>query len=158
MLTNTLRFLQFFALGTWLGAIIFLGFVVAPGAFSTLQSRDQAGAFVGMSLGRLHHLGVIAALIYVIAGLALAPSLKLLLQPAMILVIVMALLTAVSQHGVTPRMVALRHEMVSVDATPRDNPLRVEFDRLHVWSVHLEITVLLLGLAALFLTVRTRPQ
>jgi hypothetical protein len=158
MLTNILRFIQIFALGTWLGAIIFLSFVIVPGAFTTLQSRDQAGAFVGMSLGRLHHLGVIAALIYVIARLALAPSLKSLLQPAMVLVIVMALLTAVSQHGVTPRMATLRHEIVSVDATPRDNPLRVEFDRLHNWSVRLEGTVLLLGLAALFLTVRSRPQ
>lgn len=158
MLTNILRFLQIFALGTWLGAIIFLSFVVAPGAFATLQSRDQAGSFVGMSLGRLHHLGVIAALIYIVAGLALAPSLKSLLQPAMILVIVMGLLTVVSQHCVTPRMAALRHEMVSVDSTPRDNPLRLEFDRLHVWSVRLEGSVLLLGLAALFLTVRTKPQ
>jgi uncharacterized membrane protein len=158
MLTNLLRFLQIFALGTWLGAIIFLSFVVAPGAFTTLQSRDQAGAFVGMSLGRLHHLGVIAALIYIIAGLALVSSLKSLVQPSMVLVIVMALLTVVSQHRVTPRIAALRHEMVSVDATRRDNPLRVEFDRLHVWSVRLEGTVLLLGFAALFLTVRSNPQ
>lgn len=158
MLTNILRFIQIFALGTWLGAIIFLSFVVAPGAFATLQSRDQAGAFVGMSLGRLHYVGVIAALIYVVAGLALAPSLKSLIQPARVLVIVMALLTAVSQHGVTPRMAALRHQMVSVDATPRDNPLRVEFDRLHVWSVRLEGAVLLLGLAALFLTIRSKAQ
>lgn len=157
-MTNILRFLQIFALGTWIGAIIFLSFVVAPGAFSTLQFRDQAGAFVGMSLGRLHHLGVIAAIIFVIAGLALVPSLKSLTQPAMILVIVMALLTAVSQHRVTPRMAAVRHQMISVDATPRDNPLRVEFDRLHVWSVRLEGAVLLLGLVALFLTVRSKPQ
>jgi len=158
MLTNILRFLQIFALGTWLGAIIFLSFVVAHAAFTTLQSRDQAGAFVGFALGRLHHLGVIAGLIYVVAGLALAPTLKSLLHPAMILVIVMAALTAVSQRGVTPRMAALRHQMVSVDATPPDNSLRIEFDRLHVWSVRLEGTVLLLGLAALFLTVRSKPQ
>jgi Domain of unknown function (DUF4149) len=156
-MTSIIRFLQVFALGAWLGAIIFLSFVVAPGAFSTLQSRDQAGAFVGMSLGRLHHIGVIAAIIYVIAALALAPSLKSLAQPATILVILMAALTAVSQHRVTPRMAALRHQIVSVGATPRDNPLRVEFDRLHVWSVRLEGAVLLLGLAALFLTVRSKP-
>jgi hypothetical protein len=44
--------------------------------------------------------------------------------------------------------------MVSVDATPRENPLRVEFDRLHQMSVQIESVVLLLGLAGLFLTVR----
>jgi uncharacterized membrane protein len=55
-MSSVLRFVQVFALGTWLGAIIYLSFVVAPGAFATLGSRDQAGAFVGMALGRLHHL------------------------------------------------------------------------------------------------------
>ena len=35
--------------------------------------------------------------------------------------------------------------MVSVDATPRDNPLRVEFDRLHQMSVRIEGAVPLLG-------------
>ena len=44
--------------------------------------------------------------------------------------------------------------MVSVDATPKDNPLRVEFDRLHDWSVRLEVAVLLIGIASLFFTVR----
>ena len=153
-MSSVLRFVQVFALGTWLGAIIYLSFVVAPGAFATLGSRDQAGAFVGMALGRLHHLGVIAAVMFLVAALALSPTLKMLAQPAVILVILMAALTAFSQHRVTPRMAELRRQMVSVDATPRDNPLRVEFDRLHQWSVRIEGSVLLLGIAALFLTVR----
>ena len=153
-MSSVLRFVQVFALGTWLGAIIYLSFVVAPGAFATLGSRDQAGAFVGMALGRLHHLGVIAAVMFLVAALALSPTLKMLAQPAVILVILMAALTAFSQHRVTPRMADLRRQMVSVDATPRDNPLRVEFDRLHQWSVRIEGSVLLLGIAALFLTVR----
>jgi hypothetical protein len=153
-MSSVLRFVQVFALGTWLGAIIYLSFVVAPGAFATLGSRDQAGAFVGMALGRLHHLGVIAAVGFLVAALALSPTLKTLAQPAVILVILMAALTAFSQHRVTPRMTELRRQMVSVDATPRDNPLRVEFDRLHQWSVRIEGSVLLLGIAALFLNVR----
>ena len=153
-MSSVLRFVQVFALGTWLGAIIYLSFVVAPGAFATLGGRDQAGAFVGMALGRLHHLGVIAAVMFLVAALALSPTLKMLAQPAVILVILMAALTAFSQHRVTPRMADLRRQMVSVDATPRDNPLRVEFDRLHQWSVRIEGSVLLLGIAALFLTVR----
>jgi uncharacterized membrane protein len=156
-MSNFLRFFQIFALGTWIGAIIFLSFVVAPGVFATLSNRDQAGSVVGLALGRLHHLGVIAAVIYLLGGVALARSPRALVQPAAVLVIVMALLTAYSQHRVTSRMAGLRKQMVSVDATPRDNPLRVEFDRLHRVSVGLEGSVLLFGLAALFLTVRQRP-
>jgi uncharacterized membrane protein len=153
-MTNVLRFVQVFALGTWLGAIIYFSFAVAPAAFATLPSRDQAGAFVGLALGRLHHLGVIAAVVYLIASLGLGRSLRALAQPTAIGVILMLLLTVASQHVVTPRIRALRTQMVSVDATPSDNPLRVEFDRQHRTSVRLESSVLLIGLVALFMTVR----
>jgi hypothetical protein len=59
---------------------------------------------------------------------------------------------------VTPRLAALRTEMVSVDATAKDNPLRMEFDRLHQTSVRIEVVVLLIGITALFLTVRNAPK
>jgi uncharacterized membrane protein len=157
-MNSVLRFIQVFALGTWVGSIIYLSFVVAPGAFGVLQSRDQAGLMVGYSLARLHYIGVVAAVLYLVAGLALGLSLKTFLQPAMIGVVLMLALTLVSQARVTPRLAELRTEKVSVDATPKDNPLRVEFDRLHQTSVRIEVVVLLLGIAALFLTVRNAPQ
>jgi uncharacterized membrane protein len=157
-MNSVLRFVQVLALGTWVGSIIYLSFVVAPGAFGVLQSRDQAGLMVGYSLARLHYLGMIAAVLYLLTSLALGPSLKTFLQPAMLGVVLMFLLTMVSQTQVTPRLAKLRTEMVSVDATPKDNPLRVEFDRLHKTSVRIEVVVLLLGVAALFLTVRNASQ
>ena len=153
-MTNVLRFIQLLALGTWLGSIIYFSFAVAPALFATLQSRDQTGAIVGIALGRLHHLGIIAGVLYLVASLALALSPKALIQPAALAVIAMVLLTIVSQHHVTPRMAQLRTQMVSVDSTPPENPLRAEFDRLHKLSVRLEGSVLLLGLIAMFLTAR----
>ena len=153
-MTNVLRFIQFLALGTWLGSIIYFSFAVAPALFATLQSRDQAGAIVGIALGRLHHLGIIAGVLYLVASLALALSPKALIQPAALAVIAMVLLTMVSQNHVTPRMAQLRTQMVSIDATPPENPRRAEFDRLHKLSVRLEGSVLLLGLIAMFLTAR----
>jgi hypothetical protein len=53
------------------------------------------------------------------------------------------------------RMRELRREMVSVAATPANDPRRAEFDRLHGVSVDLEGAVLLIGFVALFLTVRS---
>jgi uncharacterized membrane protein len=153
-MTNFLRFIQIFALGTWVGSITYLSFVVAPGVFGTLANRDQAGAVVGLVLGRLHHLGVIAAVLYLVAGLALGRSLKAVLQPAALCVILMLALTIVSEQVVTSRLTGLRTEMGSVDTTPRDNPRRVEFDKLHRVSVQLEGATLLIGIAALYLTVR----
>jgi uncharacterized membrane protein len=153
-MSNFLRFVQVFALGTWVGSIIYLSFVVAPGVFGTLANRDQAGSVVGLVLGRLHYIGVIAAVLYLVAGLGLGRSLKALVQPAGLCVVLMLALTVVSQHVVTSRLAALRIEMGSVDATPRDNPLRVEFDKLHRVSVQLEVATLIAGMAALYLTVR----
>jgi uncharacterized membrane protein len=157
-MNSVLRFVQVFALGTWVGCIIYLSFVVAPGAFGVLQSRDQAGLMVGYSLARLHYMGMVAGVLYLVAGLALAQSVKAFLQPAMLGVVLMFALTSISQTRVTPRLAELRTEMVSVDATPKDNPLRVEFDRMHQTSVRIEVVVLLIGIAALFLTVRNSPK
>jgi hypothetical protein len=153
-MTNILRFLQVFALGTWVGSILFFSFVVAPDLFSTLRSRDEAGVVVGLSLTGLHHLGVVAAIAYLAAGFGLARSARWLAQPAALVVLFMLLLTIASEHEVMPRMFALRQQMGSVEATPAHNPLRVEFDRLHGASVELEAGVLLAGIAALFLTAR----
>ncbi len=157
-MATILRYIEFLSLGTWVGSIIFLSFVVAPGAFATLGSRDQAGAVVGMALGRLHLLGLIAGVLFLVARAARALStgrgLASLASPAALAVVVMLLLTLVSQYSVAPRMAHLRVQMGSVDRTPEDNPLRVEFNRLHRVSVRLEVAALLAGLAALFFTVR----
>jgi hypothetical protein len=143
-----------FGLGTWVGGIIFLSFVEAPGVFSILSNREQAGSIVGHSLTRLHYIGMIAAVIYLVAGLALAKSARWLIAPAAILVILMLALTLGSEYGVRPRMAALRTQMTSVEATPLESPARTKFDGLHRRSVQLEATTLLLGIAALFLTAR----
>jgi hypothetical protein len=108
---------------------------------------------VGMVLARLHILGWLAGLIYLAAAVARAKSAAALARPAALAVILMLLLTLASQW-VSPRMANLRAQMGSVDRTPADSPLRIEFNRLHKISVRLEGAVLLLGIASLFLTVR----
>jgi hypothetical protein len=153
-MNNTLRFLKVFALGTWVGSIIYF-VVITQGIFAVL-SRDQAGMMVGYALGRLHWMGIIAAVVALAASLALAKSAKVLVRPAALGVILMLLLTLASQRLVIPRMDVLRSQMGSVDATPPSNPARAEFDRLHSVSVDLEVAVLLLGLVSMFLTVREK--
>lgn len=156
-MSTILRFLEFLSLGTWVGSILFLSFVVAPGALATLGSRELAGAMVGMALARLHMLGLMAGVVYLLSRVALAKSLSALASAAALLVVAMLALTLVSQHAVSPRMAQLRIEMGSVDATPHDHPLRAEFHRLHRVSVQLEVVVLLAGLAALYLTACESP-
>jgi len=152
------RFLRVFALGTWVGAIIFFVAGVAAVVFTVLGNRDDAGALVRVSLGRLHTLGLICALVFVVASLAaggpVGGSVSALARPAVLGVILMAALTFTSQNVVMKRMRNLQRQMGSVDATPADNALRAEFDKLHNISVRLEGAVLLIGIASIFLMVR----
>jgi hypothetical protein len=157
-MATILRFIQLFSLGTWTGSILFLTLIVAPGAFATLPTRELAGSVVGMALTRLHFLGYIAGVFFLGALLIEARNVTALGRPAAVLVIVMLLLTVVSQHAITPRIASLRGQMSaehgSLDTTPKDHPLRLQFGKLHGLSTLLELTVLLLGLAALFLALR----
>lgn len=155
-MNQILRFLRVFALGAWVGAILYFAAVVTQGAFAVLPSRDMAGLLVGYTLGGLHLMGLIAAAVFVAASVAMGKSLKAFIEPAVIGVILMALLTIASQGYVMPKMAMLRTQMVSVEATPGSDPRRVEFDRLHGISVDLEVGVLLIGLASLFLATREK--
>ena len=153
-MNNFLRFLQVFALGTRVGSILYFSAVVTQGAFRVLPTIDDAGRLVGFTLSGLHWLGVVAAVVYLGATLALERSVKELARPAAVGVFLMLVLTLVSQQIVIPRMDLLRAQMGSVAATSASNPLRAEFDRLHNVSVYLEGAVLLAGIASLLLTVR----
>ncbi len=153
-MNSILRTLEFLALGVWLGSDMFLSFVVAPGAFRILASRDQAGAMVGYSLGVMHIGGIVCGLIILGSRLLRARTFASLATPAALCVLLMVALTALSQFTVSPKMAALRMHMGSVQATAAGNPLLVEFSRLHRISVSLESGVLLTGLAAMYLMAR----
>jgi Domain of unknown function (DUF4149) len=151
---NILQFLRVLALGAWIGAILYFAVIVTQGAFGVLASRDEAGLLVGFTLSGLHVMGLIAAAVFVAASMGLGKSPRAFVEPAVLGVVLMAVLTIASQGYVIPKMAVLRNKMGSVDRTPGSNPLRAEFDRLHGVSVDLEGAVLLIGLAALFATAR----
>src|SRR5579883_1404793 len=136
-----LMWLQFLALSLWLGADVFLSFVVAPGAFRILPSRDQAG-------------GIVAGLVFLAARVIRARSFASLATPAAICVAFMIVFTAISQSTISPRMAALRTQMGSIEATSSESPLLAAFTRLHAVSVTLESAVLLAGFVALYFLVR----
>lgn len=149
-----LRAVEFLALSLWLGSDAFLSFVVAPGAFALLGSRDAAGMLVGYSLARLHFAGIFLGLIFLAARFVRTHDFASFTTAAALGVVLMVLLTSISQFTVSNRMENLKRQMVSVQNTPESDPLRVEFDRLHHISVGFESAVLLLGFASMFLLVR----
>jgi hypothetical protein len=152
---NAFRFLQIFSLGTWVGSIVYF-IVFTQGIFPVVNNNDLTGLLVGYALGRLHVMGIIAGVVYLLATVAAERSLAALVNPAALLVFAMIICTMASQYGVIARMDELKLQMGSVSAMPVDNPLRVAFDRLHQYSVRIESVVLLSGLAALFFTARQK--
>jgi hypothetical protein len=153
-MSTVLRTIEFLALGLWLGSDIFLSFVVAPGAFRVLATRDQAGAMVGYGLWWMHMIGVVCGITLLLARLLRTRTFASLAAPAALCVVLMIGLTVVSQHAVSPKMAALRVQMGSIQATAVDSPLLAEFSRLHRISVSLESGVLLAGIAAMYLMAR----
>ena len=71
-----------------------------------------------------------------------------------ILVLVMLMLTALSQFRIIPQMESLRIAAGEINALAPSDPVRLQFDSLHVWSTRIEGTVLVLGLFFLYLTSR----
>lgn len=153
-MSTFLRVIEFLGLSLWLGSDVFLSFVVAPGAFRILSSRDQAGAMVGYSLNAMHIGGIICGCVLVLARLLRTKTFASLTAPAALCVVLMIVLTSISQSTISAKMAALRMQMGSIQATSPDSPLLAQFGRLHAISVSLESGVLLAGIAAMYLMVR----
>lgn len=153
---SVLRFFMVLSLVVWIGGLIFFA-VTAQTAFSVLPSRHMAGSVVGAALGKMHWMGLISGIVYLVCSMAYArlqAGRVDILAPRHLLVLIMLLITIVSQWGITPRMHALRTSVGDIESVPPTDPARVQFNKLHVWSEQLEKGVLLLGLVVVYLTAR----
>ena len=156
-----LRFLMLLSLIVWIGGLIFFAFVLAPTAFTipgVLPNTHLAGNVVGRALGKLHWIGLISGIVFLISSLLysrLTDGTVHLFAWRHVLLCLMLALTLISQFGIIPRMDVLRASLGDVRPAPIDNPERVRFDALHVWSTRVEGGVLLLGLVVVYLTARS---
>jgi len=149
------RYLMLLSLIVWLGGLIFFAFIVAPAAFSVLPSRHLAGNVVARSINGLHWIGIIAGIVYLLCSTIfarLSTGTAHVFAVRNMIVVLMLALTLISQFAIVPRMDGLRASVGEIDAVPADNPIRMQFDALHVWSTRVEGGVLLLGLVAAYLT------
>ena len=149
---NFLRFLVLVSLAIWIGSLVFFP-MVAQTSFSVLPSPHEAGLVVGGALTKLHWMGIVSGVVFLLccliyARVALGRAGMFALAEA--LVVLMLVLTAVSQFVIIPRMDSLRASAGEISSLALSNPVRTEFDSLHAWSVRMEQAVLVLGLVALY--------
>jgi uncharacterized membrane protein len=142
----------------WIGGLIFFAFVLAPTAFNipaVLPNTHLAGNVVGRALGKLHWIAIISGIVYLFCSMLYSRLLDGIAHPFAlrhVLLIAMLLLTLLSQFWIIPRMDTLRAQVADFSTVPLDNPVRMQFDLLHVWSTRIEVVVLLLGLIAVYAT------
>ena len=148
-----LRLLMLLALIIWIGGIIFFAFVLAPTLFGVLPTTKLAGDVVNATLTKLHWMGLISGVVFLISSLFYDWQKYVQLRPfalSHVFILLMLAFTMVSQFGITPRMRELR----SSPAIMESPVARAEFDSLHAWSTRLEGGVLLLGIGVVILTAR----
>jgi Domain of unknown function (DUF4149) len=153
-----LRTLLYLALIVWLGAEIFFP-IVAAVTFTSLQpDTHTAGSIVGQLLRILHGMGLGSGMV-ALALLALAPAWGIYkprsVVAPMTLVVLMIGCTVYSQFSIIPAMERDRMSAGgAIDTNATANPLTADFNKLHNRSEHMELVILLLGVATVVLIAR----
>lgn len=140
-------------LAVWLGSMIFFS-VTAQIPFQALSSRHVAGTITSSMLARLDHSGpflggMLVVLCVVIAQrLGRAPAEFSLL---LVMLVAMTVIPIISGHIISPRLLEIRSSAPGgvIDNVLPTDPIRVAFNRLHIWSVSLLMANILLGAASL---------
>ncbi|MDP9040143.1 MAG: DUF4149 domain-containing protein [Acidobacteriota bacterium] len=154
-MTAPLRILRLLAVVVWVGGLVFFAFVVAPVAFSVLPSTHMAGTVVAGTLGVLHWIALACGLVFLAAAAVLrarSSCARGLISAQLWLVLAMIAASAAIQWRIVPAMERDRLAAGGeIDAAPREDPARLDFERLHPLSERLEGAVLLAGLAVVVL-------
>ena len=119
-----------------MGAMAFFSFVVAPSAFAALQQQQLAGALVSRTLGVLETIGIIIGAL-LIAILIFSRERDRAFLYELIALALMTVSMLVSHFVVSRRMHELRVSLGEIAQLAATDPARVEFDRLHQYSVWL---------------------
>ncbi|PYT02917.1 MAG: hypothetical protein DMF60_19955 [Acidobacteria bacterium] len=152
-------FIEVLLLGLWLGSMMFFSFAVAPSAFAVLPTRELAGMLVTSTISKVGVLGLVIGplLILIKAGSwNVTHSSKRVRILQLLLIVVMIAAAALSRFWISPALVSLRAAMGGhIDDVPATDPLRIQFNDLHQYSVGLMSAAMISGLLVLFLTVRS---
>ena len=142
------QFLLVLTLSLWVGSIVFFSMVLAPGIFAALD-RPAAGDLLAQLFPKYYRVGVVCG------GVALGVVLLLFLFDSgsralrflqSVLVVFMLAGTLYAGWVLEPRLHDLR---VSATTRPRREEADRRFQMLHLRSVHLNLGVLVLGVAGL---------
>ena len=143
---TTITFIHLLSLVCWVGSVIFFSFFTAPAAFTTL-GREQGGELMSVLFPRYYGLGYVCS---VLAGATLLLSPMGTTGLRLPFLIVMTACTLYAGLVISPEARAVKVQMK--EQPDNKETLEPRFKSLHVWSVRLNASVLILGLGLLWLT------
>ncbi len=140
-------------IGLWLGAAVFFSFAVAPGAFAVLPSREAAGALVSRSLMIVNLSGlVIGAILLASSFVKTAAANLFLLWAERISLVILPTACAIGLFIGTFWLPSVKAQMGRpIDEIAVDDPLRIQFNNLHEYSVWVLIAAMIAAIIAFFI-------
>lgn len=137
----------------WLGAACFFSFAVAPGAFSVLESREMAGAVVSRTLSIVNFSGIAIGLLLLLTTLVKRLDIRpFWLWTERFLLLLVTAACAVGQFVIGWWLALLRSQMGKpIDEVPLEDPLRIQFNTLHQYSVWVLVGAMIAALLVFFI-------
>ena len=137
----------------WLGAACFFSFAVAPSAFGVLPSRELAGLMVNRTLLIVNISGiVIGAILILIVICRRKGENKFKIWSERFLLLIMTAACAVGQFVIGLWLSYTKAQMGKpIDEVALEDPLRIQFNQLHEYSVWILVTAMVAALIAFFL-------
>lgn len=132
-----LHILYHLGISLWTGGAALFTLLLTPIIFKT-QSRDLAGQIVGVLFPGYFRWGLVCG------GCALLANLLLKERNLLVTGILCAMLAITSFQAfyLEPRVAELKQQIPSFETTPKDDPLRREFGKLHGISAACNLAVI----------------
>lgn len=139
--------------GLWLGAACFFSFAVAPSAFAVLENRELAGSLVSRTLMIVNLSGLVIGLILLLSAFVKREGLApFFVWAERFLLLLLTLACAIGQFVIALWMSFVRAQIgKSIEEVALDDPLRMQFDKLHQYSVWVLMGAMIAALLVFFL-------
>lgn len=159
MLRTILRTISLLLLGLWIGAAIFFSAAVAPNVFNVLRGAELtnastlAGSVVTRLLAIINQAGFeIGLFVLVVSFFTTRGQRPLRRFAGMLSLAIMAIMTGLGHWVIAARMATLRAALqLPIDQLIPTDPRRIEFDKLHRYSVTLLSIAMIAALVAFIL-------
>jgi len=135
------------AIALWVGGGALFTFVLTPLLFKT-ESRDTAGRIVGTFFPGYFRWGLACGVIALVCRLLLRGGR---LELAGVILVLMLGVTSFQAFYVEPKAADIKSRIVSFETTPKSDPLRQQFSKLHGVSAVCNLAVVAGGVVLVIL-------